>query len=128
MALKFRGENPPSMSPCRAPSAGRKDSLAPLLELKDLFHEAVATSVPLFKPTVLLMEQEIIFWIIYLKFYSRGVTCDRKESWSHQSLFNFTSVRGSFFCSDSVHFCLTWTPRITRIQTSALCGCHVCSG
>lgn len=55
--------------PCSAPSAGQEDSLASLLDLNDLFHEAVATSVPLFKATVyqtpvlellhLLMEQEI---------------------------------------------------------------------
>lgn len=59
----FRGENPPSKLPCSAPSAGRKDFLASLLDLIDLFHEAVATSVPLFKPTVLQMDQEIFFFL-----------------------------------------------------------------
>lgn len=98
--------------PCSAQSAGQGNSLTSLLDLKDSFHEAVATSVPLFKTTVYqtsVLEPpnspppngtgNLIFWIIYLKLYLSGVMCNRKETWSHQSLFNFTSVRGNIFAS-----------------------------
>lgn len=126
--------------PCSAPSAGQEDSSLPS-RFRDLFHEAVATSAPFFKATVYQTPVldlpsppppsgtgNLIFWIIYLKLYSSRVMRDRKESWSHRSLFNFTSVRGNLFCSDLWHFRLTWSPRTTRIQTPALCDCHACSG
>lgn len=144
VALDFRGEDPPSVWPCLQCSISWTGGLSSLpSRFRDLFHEAVATSAPFFKAAVYQTPVldlpsppptsgtgNLIFsWSIYLKLYSSRVMRDRKESWSHQSLFNFTSVRGNLFCSDLWHFQLTWSPRTTRIQTPALCDCHAaCSG